>query len=121
MAAVGIMAAAHTLLLDGLGGAVCSLLGEDTVYAAGYTGSGFRRVHRGDTPTQVLEKLGEPMERFGMKKDVSADDGWLYRLPDSNAEGWSFSRSQHSDNYRIRVVVFLEGKVVDKVAKFYVD
>jgi hypothetical protein len=56
-----------------------------------------------------------------MLQDPTAPDGWWYRRAGSDDEGWSYSHSQHDDNYRIRVIVFRDGKVVGKVAKFYFD
>jgi hypothetical protein len=121
LSVVAAMTVTHLVLLDGLGGAIWALLGEDTLYTTEYSSLAFRGVRLGDTADKVRSQLGDPMETFGMKKVDSADDGWLYRLSDSDAEGWSYSRSPGSDSYRIRVVVLKNRRVVDKVAKFYVD
>lgn len=51
----------HFYLLDGLDGWFLSLAGEDTVYPAGYSDSGFRRVYRDMPETALLELLGPPL------------------------------------------------------------
>ena len=114
----------HIAFLDGVDGILCTVLlgpDEDTVYAGGYNISSFRKIRNGIPQAEVLAILGEPIDRFGMKEDSSADDGWWYRRADSDAEGWSYSKSANSSHYRKRIVVFRDSRVVDKIAKFYVD
>lgn len=81
--------AVHFYLLDGLDGWFLSLAGEDTVYATGYSDSGFRRVHRGMSEVELLELLGQPLGEV-----------WIYseRLPG-----------------RLNSLVSFEGDVADQV------
>lgn len=100
----------HLALLDGLGGAVwASMLPEDTVYAAQYTDTGFRKVSVGMTEAQVEAALGPPLARWS----IDRSDG-----PDAGAR-WSYSPG--NTHYRCRVVHFRSGRVVRKHAEFYVD
>lgn len=55
------LVAVHLYLLDGLDGWLLSLAGEDTVYAASYSDSSFRHVHRGLAEVELLELLGPPL------------------------------------------------------------
>lgn len=101
----------NAYLIDGLAGLVWgALLPEDTVYAPGYTDAGFRRVHLGMSYDEVLGQLGEPQRTWPL--DGSSD----------GAEGgarWSYSPSD--TNFRCRVLLFRDRRVVDKHAEFYVD
>ncbi len=113
----------HLYALDGIaGGLFINLFGDDdTVYAEQYEDAAYRQIRRGDTTAAVLAALGEPLETFGMTKDRRADDGWLYRRTDADAEGWSYTMSPRSSHYRKRIIVFRDGYVIDKVNKIYID
>jgi len=122
-ALASVLVAAHFALLDGLDGLVFRALvgSEDTVYATGYSHSSFRTIRNGLPQSDVLALLGKPLEQFAMQEDSAADDGWWYRRPNADAEGWSYSQSKNSSHYRKRIIVFRDGQVVDTIAKFYVD
>ena len=107
---------------DGLGGVLLRLSGMDsTEYASGYSWWGFRTLHRGMTADDVLRRIGEPLERFGMTEAPHYDAGWKYRANNPNAEGWDYSRSRSDSHYRMRIVVMRSGRIVDIVAKVYID
>jgi hypothetical protein len=120
--AISAVVLVHFLSPDGWGGIILKRGGWDsTEYTKGYSDSAFRRISRGMSEADVLSLIGEPMERFGMRKDASYDDGWQYRPDSPDAEGWDYSRSRNSSHYRMRIVVFRSGKVFDVIAKVYID
>ena len=97
--------------LDGLSGALlAAALGEDTVYAPTYTNEGFRRVRIGMSHRQVHELLGAPLATWSFERAGE---------PEGLAEQWSTSPS--GGDFRMRVVHFQSGRVVRKVAEFWVD
>jgi hypothetical protein len=52
----------HYRLLDGISGAVFTMIfGDTTSYASGYTDNGFRAVRPGMTDAQVQELIGQPL------------------------------------------------------------
>jgi hypothetical protein len=84
------------------------LWADDTEFAANYSAMGFRRVRAGMTPAEVLRLAGEPLER--------------YAIPDHpGEEGWRWSRSPHSADYRVRVVLFRDGRVTERFSEYYFD
>jgi hypothetical protein len=102
----------HLWLIDGLDGWLWSrFLTEDTKYTAGYTDSGFRRVHVGMSETEALSLLGPPQKRWYLdnRSTGGADTG----------ERWSFSPGD--TNFRCRVLLFRKGRVIEKHAEFYLD
>jgi hypothetical protein len=110
----GIVAVLMTLSLpwvcfDGWPGALEPLLiGDDTDFAPSYSAYGFWRIRQGMTSREVLDLVGEPLERHRTSGEV-------------RTEGWRWTRSPHHSSYRIRAVVFKEGRVVEKESIFYVD
>jgi len=97
--------------LDGTRGLVFgALLGEDTVYAKGYSDSAFRTVDVGMAEGDVHALLGTPLDR------------WLLcpsRADSDVGERWSYSPGD--TDYRRRVVVFRAGEVLQRRSEFYVD
>ena len=97
-------------LLDGIDGLFFSKLalgGEDTQYASGYTDGGFRAIRIGVSKEEVLGILGSPLK--------------LWPDEHEGLEIWGYTSTPSDSNYRIRVVQFRGGVVVDKVSEFYVD
>jgi outer membrane protein assembly factor BamE (lipoprotein component of BamABCDE complex) len=94
-------------LLDGLSGLAFTMVASDTTeYSKQYSDEGFRRVRVGMTEEQVLRDVGPPLEKFDTKEGSS---------------GWRYSRSCSDGNYRIRVVLFRDGRVVERIAEAYFD
>jgi hypothetical protein len=104
--------------LDGLGGLVFGLLGEeDTVYAPGYSDRAFRQVEIGMSQQEVLSLLGEPISPFRLTGEPLMD--WSRAFP---AEWcWEYSHSPSDSDFRIRCVYIENGKVVGKRAGYWVD
>jgi hypothetical protein len=81
---------------------------EDTVYAPGFDERSFRSVAIGDSREAVLERLGEPLERWN-----AAPNG---------VETWSYTASPGTHSYWLRSIRFDDrGRVTKKDAEFYVD
>lgn len=94
--------------VEGVGGLLLRLIyGEDTVFSAGYSEAGFRRIRSGSTAQEVESALGKPLE--------TATDG-------TGRSVWRYSRSGSDTHYRSRIVVLNQiGVVVEVAAEFYVD
>jgi hypothetical protein len=110
---IGAVAGAAALLglavvpLDGWPWVLMPLLGgDDTEFASAYSPIGFWMIRRGMTPDEVVRWAGEPLEHHSTP---------------SGGEDWRWSRSPHSSDYRLRVVVFSGGRVEEKYAEFYFD
>jgi hypothetical protein len=86
-------------------------LTDDTVYAPGYTDEGFNSVTVGMSEREVLRRLGPPID--GPYFPQAADPDW--------DKGMRWTRSAHDSHYKIRVILFRQGRVADKHAGFYVD
>lgn len=111
LATAAALGATHAYLLDGLDGLVwAALLPDDTEYAAGYTDAGFRRVGVAMTFDDVRRLIGEPERSWPLDGSSSQ--------PDLGAR-WSYSPG--NTNFRCRVLLFREQRVVRKHAEFYVD
>ena len=96
------------VLLDGWPWTLMPLVWEDdTEFSPGYSEVGFWKVEAGMSPADVVARVGAPLER--------------YRIPDSEGVGWRWTRSPHDSSYRVRVVIFLDGRVSEKISVFYVD
>lgn len=80
---------------------------EDTRYASGYSERAFRAVRSGMSPQEVVELLGEPIDRS--------------RSVQSGLDVWRYSLSPSDTSYRIRVIQFRDGLVSGKVHELYVD
>lgn len=108
VAACGVTLSLPFVMLDGWPWALMPLAWEDdTEFAQGYSALGFWLVTVGMSPDEVLDRLGPPLER--------------YPISESRDEGWRWSRSPHDGSYRVRVVIFREGRVAAKHSEFYVD
>jgi hypothetical protein len=96
----------HLLSLDGLDGLFFeAVTPDDTAFSAGYSALGFCRVGEGMTPEQVERLVGAPFERYST----------------TNGTGWRWTRSPHDSNYRVRVVLFVNGRVSEKLSEYYLD
>jgi hypothetical protein len=96
-------------LLDGWQGTVLSrIVGHDTEYAPHYSSWGFWQVRPGMSESDVRALAGEPLERYAIPGPPPAT-------------GWRWTRSPHSGDYRVRVVVFRAGKVSKKLTELYLD
>jgi hypothetical protein len=106
-----ILAGAHAWTLDGIEGLVFgSFLREDTVYAPGYTDSGFRRVAVGMSRSQVEALIGAPQHEWPVGGDT-----------DRSGVGARWSHSPGDTHFRCRVLLFRNDVVVEKHTEFYVD
>ena len=98
----------HVVPLDGWpGSAGPILLGHDTEYAATYSTASFRAVQVGMNEEEVSRLLGPPLRQFptgGGSRQV-----------------WAWTRSPHSSDYRMRMLAFEHGRVVERHAEFYLD
>jgi hypothetical protein len=96
--------------LDGFSGMFfASMFGEDTIYAAGYSDTGFRSIQIGMTQNEVFGKIGTPLNIW---TNDWAKDGSI---------GMRWTKSAHDSNYRCRVLQFIDSKVVDKHSEYYLD
>jgi hypothetical protein len=108
-----VLAAFPTLALalvpfDGWPGALLPLVwDDDTEFALGYSAMEYWSVHKGMTKEEVVARLGEPLVRW--------------RRDSSGEEDWRWTRSPHGSSYRIRSVLFREGRVSGTFSEFYVD
>lgn len=97
--------------IDGYGGWVLSLLAdkEDTVYSAAYSDAAFKQLRVGMTEGEVAVLLGEPLDIYTAK------------LGAESLLGWQYSRSDAGASYRVRCVLFREGRVFEVLREFYLD
>lgn len=110
MVAIGSLVAVQVSTIDGMPGVIGGLLGEDTVYAVGYTDSAWRRVSIGMTRSDVVRLLGTPQKEWRIKPSRNGAE---------NGARWSYSPGD--TNYRCRVLLFRHGVVVEKHSEFYFD
>jgi len=61
----------------------------------------------GMSPAEVEAQVGPPLERYPNRE--------------SGAEGWRWTRTPNDSSYRVRAVVFRDGRVVKKDSEFYID
>jgi len=87
------------------------LLTDDTLYAPGYTDDQFNLIEIGMTESEVLRRLGPPIDE-PYHPQLEGQD-W--------DEGMRWTRSAHDSHYKVRVVIFRAGRVAEKFAEFYVD
>jgi hypothetical protein len=105
------LALAHFCLIDGVSGLILGvLLKEDTVYARGYSDSGFRRVRLGMTDHEVEKLVGRPLTVWPTPESPSGAD---------TGARWSFSPGD--THFRCRALLFKNHRVIEKHAEFYVD
>lgn len=104
LAALGL----HLTSLDGLDGLLLSAIyGDDTRFAATYSGAAFRSVRVGQSKSQVEQALGRPLS------ESAFEDGEVT---------WHYSDSPTGGSFRNRVVRFsADGGVAAVTAEFYVD
>jgi hypothetical protein len=106
---IALTVALHGLSLDGWPWLVLPyVVADDTEFAPTYSAPGFWRVRRGMTSQEVLAHVGAPLERYAIAGH-----------PDE--EGWRWSRSPHSADYRVRVVLFRSGRVLERFSEYYLD
>lgn len=79
---------------------------HDTVFSEHYTHEGFLRIEEGMTEDQVLEILGEPINRWTPKEDYL---------------GLTYSQSPGSTHYRLRQIYLTEGRVKEIYGYYYTD
>lgn len=98
----------HIRSLDGLQGYLLAPIRKpDTEYAPGYTEKGFREVRLGQTRDDVIALLGQPLHKRSVRKGA--------------AEGWLYSQSPGSRDYRYREIQFADGLVTHRIHYYYVD
>jgi hypothetical protein len=82
-----------------------------TVYASGYSESGFRRVRIGMTPEEVGSVLGQPLRRDSTSPNWSPCENWMYSDPPHGL----------GEDYWRKWVIFRDGKVCYVDDSYYVD
>jgi hypothetical protein len=93
---------------DGVGDNLLAALAADfTRYAPTYTESGFLAVVRGMPADEVRKLLGEPLKT--VEHPAQSRMTWIYSEPTTDS------------NFRIRAVVFTNGRVSDVVSSYYFD
>jgi hypothetical protein len=110
-AVVGVLltAAFQFTLFDGWPGDLWALeFGDDTEFASGYSAFGFWSVRPGMTTGEVTALLGPALVRFPVREQPGE-------------EWWRWTRSPHGSSYRLREILFRQGRVVEKYSEFYVD
>lgn len=97
--------------LDGIAGVLCPLIFPDsTVYSEQWDYWSYRFVRNGMTVAEVTEKLGSPIKQ------------WSYDIENGKRETrFAYTISPSDSHYRIRQIVFRDGKVVGKFHEYYVD
>lgn len=101
----------EVMSLDGIAGVLIPLFFPDsTVYSEQWDYWSYRFVRNGMTVAEVTEKLGPPIEQ------------WSYDIGNGKRETrFAYTISPSSSHYRIRQIVFRDGKVVGKFHEYYVD
>jgi hypothetical protein len=94
---------------DGL--AVPSTLGEDTVYAPGYSAEAFEQIESGMTRAQVHALLGPPLRTTA--NDSESITEWQLR------DCWTYRPG--STHYRFRSIVYSDNRVTQKRGYLYFD
>lgn len=99
------------LSLDGIAGIVFPIAFPDsTIYSARWNYWGYRRVRKGMSMSDVMELLGPPIRQ------------WNNEVENDKIETrFAYTRSSTDSHFRIRQIVFREGKVVGKFHEYYVD
>lgn len=101
------LALLNSYLLDGITGLMLSkIFRENTEYSPNYSDQAFRKVKKGFSKDEVLNIIGEPLEKniFDLK------------------EYWYYARSPSDTHYKVRILAFnLDGKIQRKISEFYVD
>jgi hypothetical protein len=95
--------------VDGFGGIIAVVWGDNTVWAPGYTDAGFREVRIGMKRSEVHALLGEPLESHP-QTGGEVIESW------TTMGTTSFDCSIH-----FRCVTFKGDVVVEKVAEFSPD
>lgn len=90
-----------------------------TEYAPGYSDRGFLQIEIGMDENEVEKRLGPPLS-------VYAVPGGRHGTRNSGAAsapltGWQYSRSPDSSDYRVRCVLFRDGRVCKVVSEYYFD
>ncbi len=108
LVAAGVTLSLPFVMLDGWPWELMQVAWEDdTEFAPTYSALGFSLVRVGMSPAEVVAAVGPPLER--------------YPIRESGEEGWRWTRSPHDSSYRVRVVIFRNGRVSEKHSEFYVD
>lgn len=96
------------VMLDGPSGVIFPLLTwPDTEYSSGFSHRSFLSVRSGMTSAEIRQLLGEPLN--------------IYRVPETGETGWSYSETPTNSSYRVRAVLFRQGRVTRRLSEFYVD
>ena len=95
---------------DGLFGCVLGLpLASPTFYAPTYTFRGYYSIKPGMTEEQVIRLVGEPLGKYN-------NPG-----PNGTIVCWRYTDDRLGENYKIRDVLFKDGKVFKKYSMLYLD
>ena len=99
------------LSLDGIGGIVLPLAFPDsTIYSARWSYWRYRRVREGMSAAEVMELLGPPIRQ------------WNNDMENGKTETrFAYTGSSSDSHFRVRQIVFRDGKVVGKFHEYYVD
>lgn len=100
---------------------VSDLLGSPLGEVWAYTPDGFLRdvvAFREGRVDRVIGNAGGRLD--AITKGMSRDEVLRLTGP-ATQESWVYSRSAHDQSYRVRVVVLKQGRVRERLSKFYVD
>ncbi|HEX6899357.1 MAG TPA: hypothetical protein VF789_06570 [Thermoanaerobaculia bacterium] len=89
----------------------------DTKYSSGFNEEVFAKITVGARKQDVLEKLGEPLDRKSFPEPI------MKKAFPNGGEAWYYSRhGPESKSYFVRVIVFDgQGRVARKSRYYYVD
>lgn len=80
---------------------------DATTYAGGFSENAFARVEVGMSMADVERLLGPPLEK--------------YVVAHSGQTGWKYTWKHCDCSYRVRVLLFRDGRVEERIRRFYVD
>ena len=98
----------HAATLDGLfGNAFLALVGDDTVYAQGYSESAFRDIEIGESEAQVLATIGTPLS--------------VANIQEGRDRVFQYSDRKCDSPFRIRSVRVTDGRVSEITTGIWYD
>jgi hypothetical protein len=96
------------LRIEGYTGLILELIcpNHDTVFSNDYTHERFLKIEKGMTEKEVIDILGQPINRW---------------TPKEKYMGLTYSQSEGSTHYRLRQIYLTEGRVREIYGYYYVD
>ncbi len=109
----GVFTMYEIVSLDRISGILLPLSGlypDTTVYANNWNYMKYRKIQKADTIEDVKKQLGNPL------------NVWTNELENGKSETrFAYTVSRSDSHFRIRQIIFRDGKVVSKFHEFYVD